>query len=219
MLAQTNRWQRADRYLRWRQRRFAPLRLPEDVLVHLLLHHLDAEHMLRTVEALWGPLRHDREEDVRRLPSGLRAAWTLHRVRRNFCIGLLAYQSRCYHAASHCHHVAVYVDWSPFASPVPPEPVARFAWLHVERPTMMVDEAVLLRCIGESHRRQRPFGYVTAYECHWFPGGARWQSCVPFLQTVLPLMPVLSPAPRRRGESRQKSKARARDSYRPEVAI
>lgn len=125
--AQETRWDRLERYCRWRQRRFRWHDLPSDVAEKIVERLPDADRAA-LVEALL-PGACDDDDDAERVDAAYRHAWLES-------VAVLRLKEHVYAHVAHralyeAHSVLrthLFVDWSVFARG-PPSPVATFEWV------------------------------------------------------------------------------------------
>lgn len=118
----SSRWDRLERYARWRQRRLPLLQLPEDVLA-VVARFLEEREVDLLVRALILPFSIDgealtvyRSDLVRKIPSCLRKSWVLYDTVTRMEAALGAYTSHALYSTAYdgtC--VCIFADWSVFS--------------------------------------------------------------------------------------------------------
>lgn len=182
------RWDRLERYARWRSHRLPLLALPDDVLAHLASHHLDAASLRALAEAVvgWMPSMWA-TRDVAAVPKPLRASWLLTCVLASVEAQLYALRDFCIFHARDCTTVLVFLDWTPFASSAS-MPVATTYWESPHCANMRVCQHALQRAVMQSCMLARPVAHVAVHAVlHWH--GRTILRAKPLMQTSLPVLP------------------------------
>jgi len=130
--ADAARWDRLERYARWRRRRGA-LRLtalPCDVLHHLATHYLDGAAVRALAHAFVGFDPDCRTvAEAALVPEWFRSKWIYHELLAHFEATLRSFADPCLFHALGCARVVVHADWSPFArKDARPACLAEYAW-------------------------------------------------------------------------------------------
>jgi hypothetical protein len=184
-----DRWERLERYARWRRGRFPLHELPHDVLAQVM-SHLDGHDVSNLVEVVVGERpRMDVPAHIQRVPVELRPQWLYQQVYARVEAFLASMSDVCFFHAKEHTHVCVFFDWSPFARKKP-VPVAQFRWVpwRVPRARMTVNPDALHARIHASVKARRPEAHVAVHTC------LMWNRRIilhprPILQTHCPLVP------------------------------
>ena len=145
------RWERLERYSRWKQPRLRLDRLPNDVLLNMF-PFLDHRDLCALLHALYAAprenIRHLRE--VHLVPDELRLEWlhgaaydALHRTLHS--MGEVA----LYHARN-CSHVSAHVNWSVFTGPLLPSPICVYEWTPRQTASVVMNERELWRVVRDA---------------------------------------------------------------------
>lgn len=122
-----HRWQRLERYARWRSPSYLQ-HLPSDLLLHVASFLEHDDHFFRFLEALTGDGRPPFERAATLPSPAWWHEWSFRsaRVRLRACIDRLS--DTAHYFARDCTSIFVLIDWSPFSGTVMPCPIAVFAW-------------------------------------------------------------------------------------------
>lgn len=187
--ATTGRWERLERYARWRKGSFPLHALPHDVLEHVA-QFLPGEDVQSLIEVVlgWRPSV-DVPTHVKRVPIQVRARWMYQEVVDRADAFLSSIADLCFFHAKEHTHVCVFFDWSPFA-PTPPCPIAQFRWVPWKTPRarMTVHAAVLRSHLIACCKARRAESHVAVHTC------LTWNNRIvlhpkPILLTSCPLIP------------------------------
>jgi len=122
-----SRWERLERYARWKQRRFRLDALPADLLAHVC-SFLPVESVSRLLHAMLGkPVRVECRHDALLIPCTLRATWLREQAYEGLRHALRSLSENACFFARDCARVVILSDWSSF-SKVAAAPLAEYAW-------------------------------------------------------------------------------------------
>ena len=145
------RWERLERYCRWRQKRLRIDRLPNDAVLHVIgfLYHEDVCALLN---ALYSAPRVNIQSRCEALmvPEELRTEWlygaaceSLRRIA--ISIGEIA----LFHAHD-CTRVCAHVNWSVFTGPCAPVPLCVYEWTPIHSAIVQMNEHEVWRVIRDA---------------------------------------------------------------------
>jgi hypothetical protein len=159
-----DRWERLERFARFKQRRLRLDLLPDDLLATVAEHLevLDIECLLAalTGEVLCVSLPRDFDA----APAALRGAWIEKTAVRDFRKAVLAHLADpiLFACAGTSMRAVVLDDWTPFASR-PPVPLAEVRWSNTFHGTVDVDEERVLARVRAAVRHRTPVARLTAH--------------------------------------------------------
>lgn len=183
------RWERLERYARWRRGRLPLDELPHDLLAHVM-SFLDGDDVSNLIEVVVGVKPQiDVPAHVHRVPIEVRPQWLFREVYARAEAFLKAMSDVClFHAKEHTH-VCIFFDWSPFAVKKL-KPVAQFRWVpwRTPRAHMTIHTEALHAHIHASCKARRPEAHVAVHTCLTWNRRAILHP-KPILQTQCPLVP------------------------------
>lgn len=213
-----NRWERLERYSRWKQARLRIDLLPNDVMLNIL-GFLIHEDVCTLLNALYAVPRQElkRRHEAQRVPSELRAEW-LHGaacdgVRRMlYSLGEIA----LYHARD-CSRVCVYANWSVFSGPYMPMSLCTYEWTHLRTATVIVDDPEVRGLVERVSVTGQNAVSLALYRYLWW--GGNWVlNPDPCYRTTYAVFPYfLASESRYSGWSWMERNARIGDSNSPRV--
>ena len=122
-----SRWERLERYARWRQNKLRLDLLPDEVL-HLIISHLDRRDMYNLVECLVGfrpNILHPKE--IMRIPQHIQSTWIEQVLCDRFEERIYSFTETALYYAREVSSIVMLIDWSTFAN-IPAVPVAEYRW-------------------------------------------------------------------------------------------
>ena len=160
----TDRWERLERYARWRSR-LCIERLPGDVLFHVATL-LDPRDVCSLCEALVCHPSPTLNTCLQSIPGELQSMW-LHCHAWNTVKNALDHptlRNVLLHHARSCTSVLVFLDWSPFAKASSVLPVAECRWLPQEPfVEVILYQENLQRSVRQSLQYERPCAQLSVY--------------------------------------------------------
>lgn len=159
-----SRWERLERYSRWKQSRLRIDRLPNDVVLNIIsfLAHDDVCSLLNALYAV-SPQPIDMRRQVQQVPVELRGEW-LHGaacdgVRRMlYGIGEMAF----YHSRD-CTRVCAHADWSVFSGPCMPVALCVYEWTPAHSARVEVNECEIWRVVQHASATGRNAVSIALY--------------------------------------------------------
>jgi hypothetical protein len=188
-----DRWSRLERYAMWKQRRFALLHLPHELLEYVCRAFLETPDVRNLLTALAGrSFDYDDARVLRALPAQLHAHYVFADAQCRLEEYLYGLSDHCLYLALSCAVVRVFIDWSPFASYQPPYSVAEYGWCARSAPhtRVTVHRTAVLCALMVGNVRQRPCGYLTVYRCFTDGRGKIHLGTKPSYQTSVRLFPA-----------------------------
>lgn len=172
MLFET-RWERLERYSRWKQARLRLDRLPNDVVLNMF-PFLDHEDVCALLHALYAAPRANIQSlrEAHRVPNELRLEW-LHGAaydglrRTLYSLGEIA----LFHARD-CSHVSAHVNWSVFSGPLLPSPICVYEWTPRHTTSVVLHEREMWRVVHEASGTGRTAVSIALYRYRWW--GNAW---------------------------------------------
>lgn len=163
---ETSRWERLERYARWRGR-LTLRHLPDDLLAHVC-STLDTPALCCLAAAYVGHVPSPQSAaDVAAVPSPFRMLWLARRVvhdLEDYLDGALS--ESCFYHARDGLSVVAFLDWSPFAG-TPPRPVATYGW-YGARAHVYVDREAVYDAVLRGVRARRSCAQVAVHTLtHW----------------------------------------------------
>ena len=148
------RWERLERYARFRQRRFRLDHLPDELLLHVC-SHLAHEDVCAVLVALYSAPRDNvtAASQCHVVPTTLRPEWlhgaAVDGVRR--ALASLA-EPALFHARD-CSYVAAHADWSVFSGPRMPVCLCAYAWTPLRCAQVLTSDAEVVRLVRRCAHR------------------------------------------------------------------
>jgi hypothetical protein len=158
------RWERLERYCRWKQGRLRIDRLPNDTVLQIIGHliHADVCALLNALYAVPRKNIQSRREALL-VPQELRSEWlygaacdSLRRIATT--IGEIAF----FHARD-CTHVCAHVDWSVFSGPCMPVPLSLYEWSSARSAVVDVNESEVWRIVRDASATGRTAVTIALY--------------------------------------------------------
>lgn len=184
MTTTTTRWERLERYARWKSGRLCLDRLPEDVLGYLIQHFLTVDDLDNLLTARTGRRPSlARRADLALVPEEVRGFWVGTTMLKEAHAHLFyrVAEVALYHARD-VQSVVCFSDWSPFAvrresggsgCSVLPMPVAEYCWGRDAQGKYVANVHVYERRLEEVAkdcvRRQMPVVHLSLYAMLPFP--------------------------------------------------
>ena len=167
------RWERLERYSRWRQRRLRIDRLPHDVVLNVIsfLDHADVCTLLNALYAVPRANIRSRSE-VGLVPAELRTEWLNGAADDGLRRTLYALGEIAFFHARDCSRVCAHVDWSVFSGPRMPVPLCVYEWSHRGVAAVEVCDAEVRRVVHEAGRTGRTAVTLALYKYLWW--GSTW---------------------------------------------
>ena len=195
-----SRWDRLERYARWRRCGARLEALPEDVLalVASFLRESEAAALIRALVS--DDLSVEHPHLVRRIPHALRLPWTMYDTALRFETFLLRTytEGALYATAKESTCVCIFSDWTVFSLGTRdrrgpnelPIPVAEFFWPFHGVSSSIVHRAAVLQCVRGAVRKHSCQVSLTAYKMlHGPTTDVCFVSFCPLLQTSYSLFP------------------------------
>lgn len=186
----SSRWDRLERYARWRKHPPFLESLPGDLLSHIASFLPPADYGSLVTALVGFPPRVHSLQEIRLVPPEMLASWVHQRVMASLVAYLYSLTDLCLLHARDCTTVCVFFDWTPF-SPHRFGPVAEYRWVPWAAPhgRAEVHERRVERALLRSCRARRPEAYVSVHTVlHWH--GAKMRPTPVFTASV-PTIPYI----------------------------
>ena len=145
------RWERLERYCRWKQGRFRIERLPNDVVLLIISHliHADVCALLNALYAVSRENIQSRHEALM-VPSELRSEWlygaACEGIRR---IAISLAEIAFFHVRE-CTSVCAHVNWSVFSGPYIPVPLCVYKWSSTRSTVVDMNDREVWRIVRDA---------------------------------------------------------------------